>query len=220
MRKYVDFVEGTDSRAVVGASVRVLTYPGNVLASLFADDVGTPKSNPVTTDSTGEFSFYIADGRYTLEITGSGILPQIITDIVVFGAEDLVDASANAASAAASAASAAASAASAAASASSASASQVSATASASSATTSAAAAAASLAAAQAIASGALVSEQHFTGPGPWLMTGPVVGVTGFRVNGIRWRLTNLQITGSPPLVVNISARVISNDSEIDIEHT
>lgn len=91
--------------------------------------------------------------------------------------------------------------------------------ASAAAAAASAAAAAASLAAAQAIASGALVSEQQFTGPGPWLMVAPVVAVTGFRVNGVKWRLNKLLITGSPPLVVNISEQVISNESEIDIEH-
>lgn len=84
MRKYVDFVEGTDSKAVAGAFVRVLNYPSGTDATLYADSDGIVQiANPVRTDNTGEFSFYAADGHYTLEVTGTSLSPQTVTDIVI-----------------------------------------------------------------------------------------------------------------------------------------
>lgn len=112
MRNYVDFVEGTDGRAVAGAFVRVLTYPAGTDALLYADSDGVvPIANPVRTDNTGEFAFYAADGHYTLEVTGAGLSPQTVTDISIFDGDTLLAAAASAAGAAGSAASAAASAA-------------------------------------------------------------------------------------------------------------
>src|SRR6266404_878500 len=43
------------------------------LATLFADDIGTSKPNPFTSDSTGQWYFYAANGRYDVALTGGGI---------------------------------------------------------------------------------------------------------------------------------------------------
>lgn len=83
MRKYVDFLEGTDGKALKGASVLVLNYGTTNAATLYENDAGTVRPNPVTTDATGQFWFYAADGRYTLRITGAGLSSQTITDIAV-----------------------------------------------------------------------------------------------------------------------------------------
>lgn len=42
-------------------------------ASIFSDQIGTPKANPFTVDVNGYFFFYAADGRYTATMTGVGI---------------------------------------------------------------------------------------------------------------------------------------------------
>lgn len=81
MQKYQDNVQNRNGDAVVGASVEVLTYPGGALATIYSDNGVTPATNPLTTDSNGAFSFYAADGRYSLEISGRGIQPHTITDI-------------------------------------------------------------------------------------------------------------------------------------------
>lgn len=48
------------------------------LASLYSDNVGTPKSNPTTsaaaTPFAGYFDFYVATGRYDIRLSGGGIL--------------------------------------------------------------------------------------------------------------------------------------------------
>src|SRR5882724_9522795 len=47
------------------------------LATLFADDIGTSKPNPFTSDSTGQWYFYAANGRYDVALTGGGITGTI-----------------------------------------------------------------------------------------------------------------------------------------------
>ncbi len=43
------------------------------LATLNADNIGTSKPNPFTSDSTGMWFFYPANGRYDIALTGGGI---------------------------------------------------------------------------------------------------------------------------------------------------
>lgn len=100
MRKYVEFIEGADGKPVPGASVRVLTYPGGALATIYEDSAGAHAiANPLTTDSTGGFSFYVADGHYSLELSGRNLRTKTITDIAIFeeSAADRAEASAAAA---------------------------------------------------------------------------------------------------------------------------
>lgn len=84
MRKYVDFIEGTDGKAVAGASVLVLNYLTGATATIYSDADGlVPITNPTKSDSTGRFSFYAPDGRYTLQITGTGLSTQTVSDVVI-----------------------------------------------------------------------------------------------------------------------------------------
>lgn len=72
MQKYTDLVLGMNGQTlvpVVGASVTVLTYPGGAVASIYSDNGITATANPLTTDNTGRFSFYAANGRYSIKVT-------------------------------------------------------------------------------------------------------------------------------------------------------
>lgn len=100
MRKYVDFLEGSDGRALKGASVLVLDYTTGNPASLFETSGGSVRANPVTTDATGQFWFYVADGHYTFQITGKGLSPQTITDVVIYDPTNILSESQTASTAA------------------------------------------------------------------------------------------------------------------------
>lgn len=77
MQKYSNSVLGQNGQSlvpVVGASVTVFTYPGNVLATIYSDNGVTTTTNPVTTDNNGFFAFYAANGRYSLQISYGGVI--------------------------------------------------------------------------------------------------------------------------------------------------
>lgn len=83
MEKYQDNVQNRQGKAIQGASVLVKTYPAGAVATIYSDDGVTMTTNPLTTNANGYFSFYAADGRYTLEISGTGIDTTILTDIEI-----------------------------------------------------------------------------------------------------------------------------------------
>lgn len=54
------------------------------LASIFSDEIGTTKSNPFTANSDASWSFYIAQGRYDIKFSGTGIIvPFTLSDVFV-----------------------------------------------------------------------------------------------------------------------------------------
>jgi hypothetical protein len=54
------------------------------LAPLFADSAGTlPLANPFPTDTKGAFTFYAADGIYTLRISGTGLPTVTLADVIL-----------------------------------------------------------------------------------------------------------------------------------------
>jgi len=70
---------------------------GNGLASIYSDDGITLTSNPLTTNALGKFDFYAADGRYDLNISGTGFPAVTLSNIEIadvteqqFGQGDLV----------------------------------------------------------------------------------------------------------------------------------
>lgn len=90
VQKYQNTVQRADGTVVGGASVLVQTYPGAVTATIYSDSGVTPQTNPLTTDALGNFSFYAADGRYQLVVSGNNIpTNQTYTDILL---EDPADA--------------------------------------------------------------------------------------------------------------------------------
>lgn len=82
MQKYFNNVVNSLGVPVAGASVLVTKLTGGA-ASLFTDNGVTRSTNPVSTNGSGQFSFYAPDGRYTLTVTGNGILPYSITDLIL-----------------------------------------------------------------------------------------------------------------------------------------
>lgn len=90
MKKYFDTVQDQAGNAVSGASVTVYNYGTTTKASIYSDSIGTAKSNPVTTDSSGYFEFYASNGRYTLTVTGANTAGKQVADVLV---QDINDAS-------------------------------------------------------------------------------------------------------------------------------
>lgn len=83
MQKHTDTVTNVAGAAVSGASVLVKTYPADATATIYSDNGVTQTNNPLTTDASGRFSFYAADGRYSLTISKTGVITQLtLTDSV------------------------------------------------------------------------------------------------------------------------------------------
>ncbi|HXE49571.1 MAG TPA: hypothetical protein VN663_14425 [Ramlibacter sp.] len=92
MQKYQNNLTDAKGNVLPGASVQVLTYPGLVVATIYSDNGVTPQTNPIVTGTLGDFSFYAADSRYALRITGSNISGTVqVNDILL---EDPADGSA------------------------------------------------------------------------------------------------------------------------------
>lgn len=81
-KKGIDAVVDLKGNIVVGATVRVTTYPAGVLASIYSDNDGVAAiANPIITDANGAFEHYAADGHYTwLVTTNNGT--RTINDII------------------------------------------------------------------------------------------------------------------------------------------
>jgi hypothetical protein len=76
-----------------GATVTVYVQPGlgnssTTLAVLYSNSTGTPLSNPLTTDTLGNYDFYAAKGAYTILVTKSGVT---YTDTDIFIDEPNLD---------------------------------------------------------------------------------------------------------------------------------
>ena len=74
MQRYADAIIDRHGKAVAGASVLVKTLAGATATIYSANSTATAKDNPISVNSLGQFDFYAADGRYTLEIYVSGTL--------------------------------------------------------------------------------------------------------------------------------------------------
>lgn len=83
MQKYQNNVSNGRGVPVASATVTVLKYPSGAAATIYSDDGVTQVSNTLFTDANGGFSFYAPDGRYTLQIGGTGITPQTVSDILL-----------------------------------------------------------------------------------------------------------------------------------------
>jgi hypothetical protein len=91
MKKHFDTVVNTSGGGPVsGATITVTKTSGGAAATLYSDNGVTQISgNSVTSDSTGYYEFYAANGRYTLSITKSGMTPRTITDVLLFDQKDV-----------------------------------------------------------------------------------------------------------------------------------
>lgn len=90
MQKYTDVVTIIGPPGlipVVGANVTVWNYGTSTSANIFSSNsTSDATGNPLTTDSSGRFSFYAADGRYSLQMSAASIQTTVLTDIELFDA--------------------------------------------------------------------------------------------------------------------------------------
>lgn len=79
MQKYSDIVL-FNGQPLSGAAVTVSTYPSGAAATIYIDNGVTQGPNPIITDLNGRYSFYAANGRYSLQISYPNALTQTILD--------------------------------------------------------------------------------------------------------------------------------------------
>lgn len=89
MKKTFDFVL-VNGRGMPNVSVSVYNYGTLTLATLWADSAGTiPLVNPVSTVANGYYEFYVADGRYSIGYSGTGVVSSELTDLIIDDTLDL-----------------------------------------------------------------------------------------------------------------------------------
>lgn len=71
MDHYSSVVQDSSGNAVAAATITVTLAGTATVATIYSDDGITTTSNPLTSDATGNFDFYAADGRYDVVITGT-----------------------------------------------------------------------------------------------------------------------------------------------------
>lgn len=84
MQKYQDtalVTVGGTTVPLLGAAVLVSANGLTAAATIYSNNGVTAVANPLTTDSTGKFSFYAANGRYDLLITKAGYSNISVTDV-------------------------------------------------------------------------------------------------------------------------------------------
>jgi hypothetical protein len=86
-----DVVFGPRGVPMAGASVAICTEPATTstapcspLAALYSDSALTHAlANPLSTDGLGNYFFYAAPGKYTIEIYGPGITTRVLPDVIL-----------------------------------------------------------------------------------------------------------------------------------------
>jgi len=73
MQKYKNNFQDDAGNAIVGASVYVYDVGTTNAATIYEDDETTTKSNPLTTDSNGQYMFKANDGDYDIKHVKSGV---------------------------------------------------------------------------------------------------------------------------------------------------
>lgn len=85
MQRHSDAVVVKDAagilRAVSAASVRVNLADTSTAATIYSDNGTTAVANPLTTDSSGRFTFFAADGLYDLVVSGTGFTTYTVEDV-------------------------------------------------------------------------------------------------------------------------------------------
>lgn len=93
MQRYSDIIVDPDGQVLDGATVAVYTESGS-LATIYADAAGAFKANPFTVGTDTEYSFYAANGTYSVSTTLSGYHPKTLTGVLLYDpADEPIDAS-------------------------------------------------------------------------------------------------------------------------------
>lgn len=90
MIKYQNSVaSAVDGKPIYGAQVNVYNTADESLATIYADEAGTsPLGQPILTDQLGSYSFYVADGKYTITVM-TGTVQISTTNITMVDALQL-----------------------------------------------------------------------------------------------------------------------------------
>lgn len=89
MQNYIDSVTDTSGRAIAGATVTVQKSDGTA-ATLYAANGSSPyASNVLTTDNTGEYRFYAANGTYTITVSSLNFAGQTNSGVVLYDPADV-----------------------------------------------------------------------------------------------------------------------------------
>ena len=89
MEKYHGTALSIAGPAIPEAEVTVYDLGTEDLATIYADNGVTSKSNPLTTGIDGEYNFYAANGRYTLVTVKAGFATDTRTDVMLFDFADV-----------------------------------------------------------------------------------------------------------------------------------
>jgi hypothetical protein len=85
MRQYIDTLQDVQGNALVGATVLVQNYIGGANASIFSDNGLTPiLTSTLTTGADGQFSFFAADGDYTLVMSKNATVFKTQSPVSIF----------------------------------------------------------------------------------------------------------------------------------------
>lgn len=93
MQKYANSVQLDTGKAIAGATITVTEYPSGDAATIYSDNgITAYGANIITADSTGEYSFYAANGHYSVKVTTAyGI--ETLSDVILFDPDDVATAS-------------------------------------------------------------------------------------------------------------------------------
>ena len=84
-----DVIINAQGRPLAGATVRVCTaastgQPCSPLANIYSNQTLTQAlANPLTTDGLGNYFFYAAPGRYTIEVSGPGLITKQFQNVIL-----------------------------------------------------------------------------------------------------------------------------------------
>jgi hypothetical protein len=82
MQRYINNFTDRNGNAIPQAVVSVYREDGT-LAALYSDDGVTAQANPMRTDANGEFSFYAADGVYSITLAKNGHTARTISGVAL-----------------------------------------------------------------------------------------------------------------------------------------
>jgi hypothetical protein len=88
MERYFDVVLDRRGNAIQGATVTIKTAAG-ATATIYSDDGVTTVGNPLTTNADGEFTFFAANGKYTVEVVAEGYGAESKSDTVLYDPSDV-----------------------------------------------------------------------------------------------------------------------------------
>ena len=88
MERYFDVVTDRRGNAISGATVTIKTEAGSN-ATIFSDDGVTTAANPQTTNADGEYTFFAANGKYTVQIVAEGYGSENKSDQILFDPADM-----------------------------------------------------------------------------------------------------------------------------------